>query len=271
MKIDNLTVANQSIFESCPGYIIRVTEDNRIIQISPDLCTLLFINENYTSTDPQVSSHPLVTKLLTSSASVEITTEDNTLYQFSHSFFDNNTDDTRTHIFTNISIVLDLYGENQRLMEEARQLQLIDTDTSLLTQRALLLVMESQLSQCRRYETPLSVIKLNINFDTDCADFKLKLLKITHLLKDQLRWSDMIARSGSKQFTILLPTTDKHSSLQLINKLKQVIGQWHSDYSVSFGISEWNKNMSSSELLDDCEQSLINSITTSTNNGQDVA
>ena len=270
MMTEELNVANQSILESCPSDIIRINEEDVIVQISSGLCTLLGIDESHIINVPQISRPPLISQLINSTTSVEIKTEDNTLYHFSHTFFDNNDDHSRTHIFTNISTVLGLYGENQRLKEEARQLQLIDADTSLLTHRALLLVLESQISQCRRYETSLSVIKLNLDFDCDVSDFKLKLLKITHLLKDQLRWSDMISRSDKKQFTIILPETDECSSISLINKIQNNINQWEGSHPVSFGFSSWNKNMSSSDLLDACEQSLLQK-DNKYNNGQDVA
>ena len=267
MMMDSLNVANQSILESCPSDIIRVDQDNTITQISSGLCKLLDVDEKTILHCSSTSTHSLISKLLNSTSSVEIETDNNICYQFSHIYFDNNDDSTRTHVFTNITTVIDLYGENQRLIEEARQLQLIDVDTSLLTHRALLLVLESQLSQCRRYETPLSIIKINLNITNDNAELKLKLLKITHLLKDQLRWSDMISRSATNQFTILLPKTDEYASLLLINKLKATITQWEGDHPINFGIAEWNKNMSASELLDLCE----NTLNAQYNNGQDVA
>jgi len=267
MMMDSLNVANQSILESCPSDIIRVNQDNTIVQISSGLCNLFNIAENEILHCSGNLMPPVINQLLNSTASVEIEIDNNICYQFSHVFFDNNDDHTRTHVFTNITTVIDLYGENQRLIEEARQLQLIDVDTSLLTQRALLLVLESQLSQCRRYESPLSIIKINLNITDDNAELKLKLLKLTHLLKDQLRWSDMISRSATNQFTILLPKTDEYASLLLSNKLKSIIDHWEGDYPVNFGITEWNKNMSASELLDLCE----NTLNTRYNDGQDVA
>jgi diguanylate cyclase (GGDEF)-like protein len=166
--------------------------------------------------------------------------------------------------------MLDLYSENQRLKEEARQLQLIDQDTSLLTKRALLLVLEAQVSRCRRYETPLSVIMMDLNNDGDSAEIKLKLLRLSRLLKDQLRWSDLIARSATKQFTIILPETERTDSASLINKLRDTIDLWGDEYAVNFGLAEWKKGINASDLLMCCEDDMHDR-TQSSNNGQDVA
>jgi len=266
MIMDKLSAANHSIFESCPSTIIRVNQNNKIVQISPELCTLLKLEMANVIDHTPAEASPLLAQLLESSETIEITTDNGTPYQFSHTVFEINENDIDTHVFTNISTVLDLYGENERLKEEARQLQLIDPDTSLLTQRALLLVLESQLSQCRRYETSLSVIKLNLEIASDSPDLRLKALKISRLLKDQLRWSDMIARSSDKQFTIILPETDYQDALNLSGKLTQAITQWNDDFIVNIGIVEWSKTMSSSDLLDYCEQEVIQH-----KSGQDVA
>jgi len=270
MKLDKLSAANQSILESCPSNIVITNKDNVVIQISSELCDLLELDANLIVNKMSVSEHPILGELLNSAKSIEITNNDGTAYKFSHMIFNDADDKLQTHVFTNISTMLDLYNENQRLMEEARQLQLIDSDTSLLTHRALLLVLESQLSQCRRYETVLSVIKLNLNIEPDNPDFKLKAVKISRLLKDQLRWSDMIARSSEQQFTIILPETDQIDALALISKLKQKITLWPDNYPITFAHVEWSKTMSSSDLLESCEKTITQN-TIKINEGQDVA
>lgn len=268
MLTDNLSAANQSILESCPSDIVTTNEENRVTQISSGLCHLLGLDAETINNKMLVSDLPVLRELLNSSSSIEIISNDGTPYKFSHSVYKH--DDIHTHVFTNISTMFDLFNENQRLREEALQLQLIDSDTSLLTHRALLLVLESQLSQCRRYETPLSVIKLGINIDPANPALKLKTIKISRLLKEKLRWSDMIARSNENHFTIILPETDQKNALSLIRKLKHNIDCWGDNCTVNFGFVEWRKNMSSSHLLDICEQSLLQSYNKQ-GAGQDVA
>lgn len=270
MVMENMSVANQSILESCSSSILRLDETGNITYISDELCQLTGLEQAQLINKSAKNISPVLTQLLQSSGSVDIKSADEAHYHFTHNKINEPDQSGEIHIFTNITTVLDLYSENQRLKEEARQLQLIDQDTSLLTKRALLLILESQVSRCRRYETPLSVIMLDLGIHSDSADMKLKLLKLSRLLKDQLRWSDMIARSADNQFTVILPETERPDSIALINKLKEIINQWDDNDTICFGLSVWKKGINASDILGRCESDLNDNIS-ALKNGQDVA
>jgi len=270
MAVENLSVANQSIMESCSTSILKLDGAGNITYISGELSHLAGLDKDQLLGTPAESASPVLMQLLHSEDSVDITSADGRNYHFNHTRIHETNHSDVTHIFTNITTVVDLYNENQRLKEEARQLQLIDQDTSLLTKRALLLILEAQVSRCRRYETPLSVMMLDFEIQGDSSDVKLKLLKLSRLLKDQLRWSDMIARSADNQFTVILPETERDDTNSLINKLKEIIKQWNDNDSIHFGQSEWKKGINASDILGQCEKDLGDNINT-TKNGQDVA
>ena len=270
MATDNVNVANQSILESCSSSLLRLDADGSILSISHDLCQIAGIDPEKASGETAATLGPILDQLLKSESNAEITSTDGHLYHFTHTTMSDRQRSETLHVFTNISTVVDLHRENQRLQEEAKQLQLIDQDTSLLTKRALLLILEAQVSRCRRYETPLSIIMLDMNYDTDSTDLKLKLLKISRMLKDQLRWSDMISRSADNQFTIILPETEHQACISLVNKLKDTIKQWNESFSVSFGLTEWEKGVNASDLLSRCEVNLKEKINNA-EKGQDVA
>ncbi len=270
MVMENLYVANQSILESCPSSIIRMDANGAIAYISPELCKLAGLEPEQINGQTPAESGPVITKLVQTPGNVDISTEESTRYQFNHTVLDDHATTGEIHIFTNITTLLDLYSDNQRLKEEARQLQLVDQDTSLLTKRALLLVLEAQVSRCRRYETPLSVMMMELNNDSDNADVKLQLLKLSRLLKDQLRWSDMIARTADKQFTIILPETESSDAAALVTKLGDTISNWGDEYAVNFTLSAWKKGINTTDLLMRCEHELHSTKHTG-NSGQDVA
>jgi len=270
MATDIVNVANQSILESCTSSLLRLNTDGSILSISQDLCQIAGIDPDKTNGKTAATLSPILEQLLSSEENAEITAMDGHQYHFTHSLISDPQRAETLHVFTNISTMVDLYGENQRLKEEAKQLQLIDQDTSLLTKRALLLILEAQVSRCRRYETPLSIIMLDINYASDNTDIKLKLLKISRMLKDQLRWSDMISRSADNQFTIILPETEHQACISLVNKLKDTIKQWNENFSVCFGLTEWEKGVNASDLLSRCEVNLKEKVN-SVENGQDVA
>jgi len=271
MIMDKLNVANQSILECCPSDIVQLDSSYNVTRIGEGLCTLMGLNAEQVIGQNGLDIHHHLKKLLESENHTSITTTDGSTYKYNHIVHAGKDGDTGTlHVFTNITYIVDLYNENQRLKEEAKQLQLIDRDTSLLTHRALLLILESQVSQCRRYETPLSIIKLAFEADRDNPDFKHKILKISRLLKEQLRWSDLIARSGEGQFTIILPETEHKSAANLISKLRKMICQWDDNCHVNFGTANWAKGSNSTDLLKECDNNLVKNSGSQTI-GQDVA
>ena len=262
MSIETVKVANQSISESCSSSLLRLDANGKILSISADLCKVIDIDVDKCQGKAAKKLSPILDHLLQSSDSTEIKAADGQRYYFTHKLLTGDQDTETLHVFTNISILVDLHHENQRLKEEAKQLQLIDQDTSLLTKRALLLILEAQVSRCRRYEAPLSLIMLDINDVSEQADMKLKLLKISRMLKDQLRWSDMISRSADNQFTIILPETEHQACISLVNKLKDTIKQWNEDFTISFGLTEWEKGVNASDLLSRCELNLKEKLST---------
>jgi len=268
MTMKNVRVANKTILESCSSEIIRLNNDNLLTHISSALCHIIGVSAAEII-GLNISLCPdSIQQILSAEKNVILTDTEDHQYQFTHSIIETDSDET-IHILTNVTTVLDLHNENQRLKEEAKQLQLIDRDTSLLTHRAMLLVLEAQISRCRRYETPLAVVCLSLQLEKSNPDFKLKIMKISRLLKDQLRWSDMIARSTDNRFTILLPETEKKDAIALIDKLKSTFNHWE-NCPTEFGLSEWNRNVNVSALLKESEAELDHNIT-SLSNGKVVA
>lgn len=268
--METVNVANQSILESCTSSLLRLDKSGNITAISPELCHIISLPAEDCLGQAVTDLNPVLTQLLQASGHAAITTDAGQQYYFSHTQLNDDQNDDAVHVFTNITTVLDLYRENQRLQAEAQQLQLVDQDTSLLTKRALLLILEAQVSRCRRYETPLSIIMLNITEQNEQTDMKLKLLKISRMLKDQLRWSDMISRSADNQFTIILPETEHPACISLVKKLKDTIAQWQESFTVCFGLAEWEKGVNASDLLSRCESNLKEK-DCSTNSDQVVA
>ena len=255
MATKPIAAANQSLYESCTTDFIKLDADGRIVLFSEQLCTLMgfshgqIIGQYIEQFSPQLHA-------LLSNDQFELKSTHGDCHRFSHTSLLDDSDHSCLHIFTNISTIYDLYNENQRLKEEAHQLQLIDPDTSLLTHRALLLVLESQVSRSRRYQTPLSVLILKLDESTGSSEHKLKMLKLSRLLKDQLRWSDMIARSTINSFTIVLPETDHSAAHNLVDKLQAALSRNINIISVQSGIATWDRHTSAIELLEHCQQQL---------------
>ncbi|MFQ5468931.1 MAG: diguanylate cyclase domain-containing protein [Gammaproteobacteria bacterium] len=154
-------------------------------------------------------------------------------------------------------------SENEKLRKEVTALQkdldeknTRDALTGLLNQRGLHQVLETQLTRSRRYNNPLSVIRMDIVKYRDETKKEKILATIGHMLNDQLRWADMAGRLDDDQFLFVLPETSKEEAAKLANKLSSQLCNLYLDIKgqtssvdVCFGITNWNKGDDTGKLL----------------------
>lgn len=255
---------------TCASHIIVLSAQNQVLHISPGLCSLLGISAD-TTVGRAASSLNEIHDALQDQDLVQVLDADGHSRYLGHTLQTGSGNDALIlHIFTDYTEVLGLLTENEVLREDIRQLQLIDPDTSLLTQRALRLVLEPQVSRARRYETPLAVVKMTVVPDASCNDSRALIVGISRILKDQLRWADMISRSGSFDFTMVLPETDRQAAVTMTTKLKASLEQRESGCEIHFGIAEWARGNNSADLLQSVDDDVRASIC-SHDHGQDVA
>lgn len=137
---------------------------------------------------------------------------------------------------------------NHQLLEQ----RLNDILTGLPNRRALMLALEPQVSRCRRYHSQLSVVLMGID-TAGSHDNSPQRLAVSRLLKDQLRWADLIGCGEEGEFILILPETGEEDALKLVQKLSTHVAQLSSadgtPISVSFGVTAWRKNDDANTLL----------------------
>ncbi|MEJ2687589.1 MAG: diguanylate cyclase, partial [Gammaproteobacteria bacterium] len=125
-----------------------------------------------------------------------------------------------------------------------------DPATGLLNRRGLLLALEPQVARSRRYERPLSVIVAELAGERGPDPW---LTGASRLLKDQLRWADLVAHTEHGRFVIALPETDSGHAETLGVKLGGLLGelcaQDGSSPQVRVGVSSWRRSDSATALL----------------------
>lgn len=140
----------------------------------------------------------------------------------------------------------------EHLSHQLREQSLNDSITGLPNRRALMLALEPQVSRCRRYHSQLSVVFLGIDSDGD-RDNNLRRLAVSRLLKDQLRWADLVGCGEDGEFILILPETGELDAQKLVKKLSSQIAQLPNDngnpISASFGVTAWHKNDDANALL----------------------
>ena len=169
-------------------------------------------------------------------------------------------DRAQARLFLDISRQVSLEQTHTRLNEELKQHILTDKETGLLNERGIMLALEPQVARCRRYNSTMSVVVL----DAHCpADITGAHPHITRLLKDQLRWADLIGYSGEQEFILVLPETDSDASFQLIKKLHDLLNEMAGQalegqtITTSYGVASWRRNDNAEKLLSRARMALL--------------
>lgn len=155
----------------------------------------------------------------------------------------------RARLLRDITDSEHLHAENERLQAELQAQALHDPITGLLNRRGLMVALEPQVSRSRRYDSPLAVVIMDAYADTGSND---TLARISRILKDQLRWADVIGCSENHEFIMVLPETRRDDALILTEKLNERLArefQGGAPVWAAYGVVEWQKTDNASTLL----------------------
>jgi diguanylate cyclase (GGDEF)-like protein len=132
--------------------------------------------------------------------------------------------------------VIHAVGERQQIRErqnheigELKSAAVTDHLTGLANRRGSDAALQKEFDRSIRTGKPLSLIygdldgfkKVNDQLSHAAGD--QVLVKVGHLLKEQLRSYDHAARSGGDEFTLVLPETDQATAQALAARLQQAI------------------------------------------------
>ncbi len=146
--------------------------------------------------------------------------------------------------------------ERAMLVNRLKHLYQTDDLTGLLNRRALIDRLEKEIQRAKRYGSQLSLVicdidyfkEINDRYGHDVGDRVLQ--KVSSLMQETLRNSDMIGRYGGDEFFLILPETSILGAQQIaervrfiIHKHKFKIGR-HKPIktTLSLGIVEFQKN-----------------------------
>ncbi|MGN6389696.1 MAG: diguanylate cyclase, partial [Burkholderiaceae bacterium] len=123
--------------------------------------------------------------------------------------------------------------EQKRALEESVQhleeLSATDELTGLKNRRAFDHILESEWAFSSRYETPLSLLALDLDHfkqvnDTLGHPAGDKLLRdVAHVLKRNDRANDTAARIGGEEFVVVLPNTDMQGAAILAERIRREV------------------------------------------------
>jgi diguanylate cyclase (GGDEF)-like protein len=148
-----------------------------------------------------------------------------------------------------------LRNERNVLAQQLAQHNTVDPVSGLLNDHAIDKGLEPLISRSRRYQNPLSVVTMDITNLQEVSQSMGQVasdkivVAVSQLLRDQMRWADMVGRMSTGQFVFILPETNKEAAIALANKLAgqlnefsvQIDEQTSLQALACFGVAAWSK------------------------------
>ena len=155
----------------------------------------------------------------------------------------------RVEYLVDITAIKSLQAERDLLSAQLQEIAPIDPNSGLLTEKAIMQNVDLLVSRSRRYENPLSVIVMSVDLAKVDAESEQVMHSIGQLLKDQMRWADLICRVNDNQILMVLPETDNDATAKLVDKINSYLGSLAVPYGegkavaieAEFGLSSWEK------------------------------
>ncbi len=120
----------------------------------------------------------------------------------------------------------DLLKEQNILLEK---LSITDSMTGLYNHQFIIDSLSKRIAESSRYKQPLSVAMMDIDFFKKVNDSyghafgDHVLIKISSIIEDMIRKTDMVGRYGGEEFLIVFTNTDLKSALKTTERIRESI------------------------------------------------
>ncbi len=150
-------------------------------------------------------------------------------------------------------------AELEQDKELLQELSATDSLTGLCNRGRFEELFEYELNQCRRYDTPMSLIMMDLDHFKSVNDTyghhagDLVLQEAASILSYSSRISDVVARWGGEEFLILAPKTGIDNAIRLAEKIRAAIDSHRftgvGQRTGSFGVAGYRPNDTLTSLL----------------------
>ncbi len=155
---------------------------------------------------------------------------------------------------------------NKEMTDELKQLAVTDSLTGAYNRRQFRETIWHELNRAVRYEEALTLVAFDIDhfkavndtFGHSMGDEVLK--KIAEIVRDNIRTTDIFARTGGEEFALISPSTDPASASEIAERLRETINS-HSFESVgtvtvSFGVAGFKEGDNINAFIDRADEAL---------------
>ncbi|MDR5886833.1 diguanylate cyclase [Vreelandella janggokensis] len=153
--------------------------------------------------------------------------------------------------------------DQKQLENTLARLSITDELTGLFNRRYLTQALNDAMELYQRYQSPFSLISLDVDHFKKINDHHGHLVgdnvlsKIAGLMADRLRTTDIVARTGGEEFLVILPNTTEKEATQIAETLRQMVNQAeflghdHTPFivAISGGVLEMSEDIASVEEL----------------------
>jgi diguanylate cyclase (GGDEF)-like protein/PAS domain S-box-containing protein len=160
--------------------------------------------------------------------------------------------------------------DNVKLFEKMQEMAITDSLTGLYNQRYFYMILNNEFERAKRYQTPLSLIVMDIdNFKTVNDEFGHLagddvLRSMSEICMKLLRQTDNMFRYGGEEFAIILPGTKQEEAFNVAERICSTIEQaviktknGSVKITVSIGVSEYGENYSKpSEFIESVDRTM---------------
>lgn len=140
---------------------------------------------------------------------------------------------TETSLINSIATQVARVLDKILIYEHTRELSITDELTQIFNRRYFNQRFEREMQRAIRYERPLSIIMVDIDYFKTYNDTHghlygdVVLQKVAKILGSNLRKADIVARFGGEEFVVLLPEIDKSGAVQVAEKLRMAIESYN--------------------------------------------
>jgi len=174
-------------------------------------------------------------------------------------------------LLSHLSAVIAICLENTLSREQLHQLSQIDMLTRVRNRRAFDKALRTEISRSQRGKLPLSCLfadldffkKINDTYGHSTGDRTLKAVALA--IQELLRETDVLARIGGEEFTILLPNTDSERARDIAERIRKHIAMievpddqgFSVKLTTSIGYATWKPSIIEGESVDDIHRRLM--------------
>lgn len=235
----------------CPLGIMLLTASGRIAAVNPALEQMLGVSaEALKGRDLDSVPRDDLRRLFCADANLVVTDQQGALRRLTRTRApapQTDPDIAEIHYFSDQTELARLAQETETLRHQLDQLSLRDATTGLMNERALMLVLEPEVSRSRRYHNPLCVVMLHA--ELKAADGpEPPERRVAQALRDQLRWADLVGRNEEGNFVLVLPETGRSAAQALVDKIARCLHAPELS-TLHFGIAEWTRSSTAAVML----------------------